>query len=384
MILREIHLRSFRAHEDTRCTFAPGVNLLYGANGAGKTNVLEAVHYACLTKSFVASSDRYIVRKNGSFTEIGALFGREAGRDLRVRFVYAPSQGKQVFVNGSPLDRLSDLVGQLPVVVYSPQDHVLTAGGPDERRRFLDNLLSQSRPAYLDTLLKFRRVLRQRNKLLGRHRDGYSGSLGAALEPWNEELIVYGSRIIATRAAFAEEFIVFLDEAYRQIEDAVERPTLKYETIGSIAAPAEADIAAVYRQRLAEEAQNERRRGLSLVGPHRDELVFKLNGLLVRRYASQGQHRTFGMALKLAKYFYLHDRTGEYPLLLLDDVFDHLDRARSAAFLDLLQSGRVGQTLITATDKAVFEDGVSFSDVANRLHFVEGGTIHPQMEVNPN
>lgn len=375
MVLREIHLRSFRAHEDTHCTFAPGVNLLYGPNGAGKTNVLEAIHYACLTKSFVTSSDRYIVRKGASITEIGAVFGREAGRDLRIRLVYGSSQGKQIFINGSPLERLSDLVGQLPIVVYSPQDHALTAGGPDERRRFIDNLLSQSRPAYLDSLLKFRRVLRQRNKLLGRFRDGYSSGFGAAIEPWNEELILHGSRIIANRTAFAEEFTAFLDEAYRQIEDAVERPTMKYETIGRIAELSETEVTALYRQLLDEEAPNERRRGLTLVGPHRDELVFRLNSMLVRRYASQGQHRTFGMALKLAKYFYLRERTGEYPLLLLDDVFDHLDRARSGAFLELLQSDRIGQTLITATDMAVFSGGVSFEDEANQSLLVENGMI---------
>ncbi len=378
MVINALRLRSFRVHERTDCSFAPKVNLLFGPNGAGKTNILEAVHYACLSKGFVTSSDRYIVRKGAAHVEVEATFSRDEGRDLRVRLVYVPGQGKQLFVNSAPLERLSEIVGQLPVVVYSPQDHVLTAGGPDERRRFVDNILSQARPAYLDTLLKFRRVLKQRNRLLGRYQESRSGPPSAALEPWTEELIQMGSRIVAVRAAFSEEFTTFLDRAYKEIEAVVERPTLQYETVGRVKGASEDEIAGIYREQLEAEADKERRRGLTLVGPHRDELVFRLNGLLVRRYASQGQHRTFGMAMKLAKYFYLHDHTGEYPLLLLDDVFDHLDRKRSNAFLELLQSDRIGQTLITATDRASFAGMVPFDHDRNRSLYVREGTIREE------
>lgn len=337
--------------------------------------MLEAVHYLCLSKGFVASSDRYIVRKGASHVELEGYFSRNGARDLKVRLAYLPGQGKQLFVNSAPLERLSDIVGQLPVVVYSPQDHALTAGGPDERRRFIDNLLSQARPAYLDALLKFRRVLKQRNKLLGRYQDQRNGPPPAVLEPWSEELIQLGSRIIAARAAFSEEFASFLEQAYEEIEAVAERPTLQYDTITRLDGSSEEAVAALYRRELEAEAENESRRGLTLVGPHRDELVFRLNGMLVRRYASQGQHRTFGMAMKLAKYFYLHDRTGELPLLLLDDVFDHLDTKRSAAFLDLLQSDRVGQTLITATDRRRFAEAIPFGEEAHRSLFVEAGSV---------
>ncbi len=377
MVLRSVRLRSFRAHERTECDLAPKVNLLVGPNGAGKTNVLEAIHYLCLSKGFVASSDRYILRRGDAYVELSGHFSREKGRDLRVRLAYVPGEGKQYFVNGAPLERLSELVGRLPVVVYSPQDHALTAGGPDERRRFLDNLLSQARPSYLEALLKFRRVLKQRNRLLGPYQEQRSGPPDAVLAPWNEELIHLGSRIIAFRAVFVAEFAGFLEQAYREIESVVERPTLQYDTISRLDHLEQERIATVYRRTLENEASNEHRRGLSLVGPHRDELVFRLNGLLVRRYASQGQHRTFGMALKLAKYFYLQERTGESPLLLLDDVFDHLDRRRSEAFLDLLQSSRIGQTVITATDRTPFAGAVRFDGASNRSLFVENGSVRP-------
>ncbi len=375
MVLHFVRLHSFRAHARTECEFAPKVNLFSGPNGAGKTNVLEAVHYLCLSKGFVTASDRYIVRKGDPHVELEGQFSRDEGRELRVRLAYVPGEGKQMFVNAAPLERLSDIVGRLPVVVYSPQDHALTSGGPDERRRFIDNLLSQSRPSYLDTLLKFRRILKQRNRLLSRYREERTGPPPELIAPWDEELIQFGSRLIAQRAAFAADFANFLEQAYQEIEAVAERPTLRYDSISRMDGMDGEGIAALYRRALEEAAPSERRRGLTLVGPHRDELVFRLNGLLVRRYASQGQHRTFGMAMKLAKYFYLRDQTGEYPLLLLDDVFDHLDRARSTAFLELLQSDRIGQTLITATDRTAFEEVVPFEGAQNTLFCVQGGSV---------
>lgn len=386
MHLRSLRLTSFRAHEHTACDFAPSVNLLYGPNGAGKTNVLEALHYVCLSKGFVTASDRYIVRKDAGHAEVEGVFGRDDRRDQTVRMAYVPGEGKRMFVNGVPLDRISDIVGQLPVVVYSPQDHGLTSGGPDERRRFMDNLLSQAGPLYLDALLKLRRVLKQRNRLLTKLNEERSLNASEVLASWDQQLIELGSRVIFTRARFVNEFVAFLDRAYEEIEAVAEIPTIAYKTIASISPAASLeDVQAAYREELIESRRQERRRELTLVGPHRDELVFRLNGMLVRRYASQGQHRTFGMAMKLAKYFYLHERTGEFPLLLLDDVFDHLDRRRSKAFLQLLQSARIGQTVITATDRRPFAEFVPFDIPDNRALFVEDGRVHPvsaaEMEV---
>ncbi|MEX0747323.1 MAG: DNA replication and repair protein RecF, partial [Rhodothermales bacterium] len=302
MYLRTLRLMSFRAHDRTECGFTPSVNLIHGPNGAGKTNLLEAIHFLCLSKGFVTSQDRYVVRKGAGHLEVEGHFQRDDGRNLRVRMAYVPGEGKRIFVNGAPLERLSDIVGQLPVVVYSPQDHVLTAGGPEERRRLIDNILSQARPLYLDTLIRYRRALKQRNSLLLRLQEQRGPSAAAALEPWNVELIELGSRIIASRAQFVRAFSEYLERAYREIESVAERPTLTYDALTSGADPE--DISGAFRQALAESASRERRRGLTLVGPHRDELVFRLDSMLVRRYASQGQHRTFGMALKLAKYFY--------------------------------------------------------------------------------
>lgn len=376
MHLNALRLTTFRAHERTTCRFAPSVNLFYGPNGAGKTNLLEAIHYLCLGKSFITSTDRYIVRKGAGHAEAEGHFVRDDGRDVRVRIAYVPGEGKRLFVNGAPLERLSDVVGRLPVVVYSPQDASLTSGGPDERRRFMDNILSQAGALYLDTLLKFRRVLKQRNKLLSKIKEQRTLNASDVLASWDHELVKLGSHIIGARAQFAEEFSAYLNRAYQEIEAVAEKPTLHYDTIDGFRTDMDsAAIADLYREKLLESSHRERRRELTLIGPHRDELVFRLDKMLVRRYASQGQHRTFGMAMKLAKYFYLHDQTGERPLLLLDDVFDHLDEGRSTAFLALLQSKQIGQSIITATARRSFAEAVPFDNLENAATAVEKGEV---------
>ncbi len=376
MRLRSLRLLSFRAHAETEVTFAPGVNLLYGPNGSGKTNLLEAVHYLCLSKSFLTTQDTHALRQGCPFFEVEGRFEGEQRPELTARLVYVPEEGKRIFINKAPLGRLSEVVGMLPVVVFSPADGALTAGGPDERRRFLDNTLSQARPVYLDDLLHYRRALKQRNALLFAQRRSRSPADPASLQAWDEELITLGARIIERRRRFIAEFAAFLAEAYASIEAVGEEPSIAYETAVALEEEmTEADIAEAFRQALRRLARRERERGRTLAGPHRDELVFRLNDFEVRPYASQGQHRTFGMALKLAKYFYLRDRLNETPLLLLDDVFGDLDPHRSAVFLRLLQSDVVGQSIITTARRDPFEESLDFSGPEHAALYVVHGTV---------
>ena len=364
--------------------FAPKVNLIHGPNGAGKTNLLEAAHYLCLSKSFLASQDRYALRRGCPHFEVEGRFEGERRPELKVRLVYVPEEGKRLFVNGAPLERLSEVVGLLPVVVLAPDDYVLTAGGPEERRRFLNNILSQARPVYLDNVLRYRRALRQRNELLMQHRRRKSTPPTSLLASWDAELVMLGSRVIAARHAFVQTFSAFLQEAFARIEDVAERPTLEYVTAVPLPdVPGEAgeeEIAERYWRRLERVRKQEQQRGRTLVGPHRDELVFRINDYEVRRYASQGQHRTFGMALKLAQYLYLRDRLGERPLLLLDDVFGSLDPRRTAGFLDLLQTDVVGQSLITATQRTAFDRAIPFGRAEHCALGVEAGEARTSVE----
>ena len=351
MILRTLRLRSFRAHAETTIDLSPKANLLHGANGVGKTNVLEAIHYLCLTKSFAATNDRYVVRKGAPYFEVEGLFDGVRSKETRVRLVYVPSEGKKVFVNGAPLDRLTEIVGMLPVVVFSPEDHALTAEGPSERRRFLNNILSQARPVYMDDLMKYRRARKQRNEVLRQYKKRRDPPPTPVLEPWTEEIISLGSRVIHRRNQFLQTFTGYLADAYQRIEAVAEEPTI------------------------------EQQRGTTLVGPQRDELVFRLDDLEVRRYGSQGQHRTFGMALKLAQFFYLKDRLDTTPLLLLDDAFGKLDARRTEVFLDLLDSDAVGQSFITATRRELFADTLDFGSPRHRSLYVDRADDRAQVRL---
>lgn len=368
MQLQHLYLRGFRSHADTALTFDAKVNLLYGPNGAGKTNILEAIHYLCLTKSFLASSDTYVLQKGADFFEVRGQFEGDQRPQVQVRVAYVPNEGKRIFVNGAPLERLADIVGQVPVVVFSPDDQAITAGGPDERRRLLNNILSQDRPVYLDDLLKYRRALRQRNELLSQQRGRRPNpAMDAALAAWDAEILTLGSRVVHRRLRFLATFAQHLRDAYRHIDAAFETPGLRYQSIGSL--PRDADLATVearYAEQMEAARSREREQGRTLLGPHRDEIIFTFDDMEVRRYASQGQHRTFGMALKLAQYFYLQERLEERPILLLDDVFGNFDPERAADFLNLLQSDSVGQSIITATQREPFAEHIPFGTEGHR------------------
>lgn len=376
MRLRTLRLRSFRAHDESEFSLAPSINLLYGPNGVGKTNVLEAVHYLCLTKSFTASRDRYAVRKDAPYFEVEGTFEGVRQEPITVRLAYVPGEGKKVFVNDVELDRLTDIVGMLPVVVFSPEDYELTGGGPSERRRFVNNILSQARSVYMDDLMKYRRARRQRNEVLRSYRKRPDPPPPELLEPWTEKLVSLGSSVIHRRQQFLQEFAGDLEEAYARIESATERPTIEYDTIADLAPDATVDdVTEAFRNALDRKRDQERDRGTTLVGPQRDELVFRLDDLEVRRYGSQGQHRTFAMALKLAQYFYLQARSDTEPLLLLDDAFGKLDADRTDVFLDLLQSDAVGQSLVTGTQRGPFAPTLQSDPAAHqalRVRQVDG------------
>ncbi len=373
MLLRKLNLRQFRAHGDTELVFAPGINLICGPNGAGKTNVLEAIHYLCIGRSFIASKDTYALQFDTHFFDLRGEFEPSTRVPFDIRLVYKPDEGKRAFVSGAPLDRLSDLIGRVPVVVFSPGDHVLTDGPPDGRRRFIDNTLSQAKPAYLAELLKYRRTMKQRNAVLARGRF----SDPAQLEPWNDEFSKSATRITLARAAFVAEFNRYMEIACSMMEAISEVPTVTYRAFHQLPDdPAEEQILMLHRDLVKEALPREREQRRSLVGPHRDDLLFRLNEMEVRRYASQGQHRTFGMALKLAKFLYLKAILDEVPLLLLDDVFGDLDRHRAQVFLELLeQSSELGQSLVTTADDTAFHETIDFRKEAHSHQTIVNGTL---------
>lgn len=369
--LQTLSIRQFRAHAETDLHAAPRVNLLVGSNGAGKTNVLEALSYLCLGKSFLGAPDSHVVRREGTFFSVEGSFAGDDRPDVRLRVAYVPNEGKKAFANGAPLDRLADLVGRVPVVFLSPQDRDLTMGGPSERRRLLDSTLSQVFPVYLDDLLKYRRALKQKNALLQQVRRGRALAPGT-MDAWDEELAVLGGRIVDRRRGFLDRFADLIGEAHGLLGTPGSSPSLEYAP--SVRPEGESPVEAL-RQALARSRRRSAELGRTLVGPHLDEVDFRLDGFDLRPYGSQGQHRTFALAVRVAQALFLRERVDEPPLLLLDDVFGPLDPDRTRVVLDLLASGELGQSFVTAARAEPFEGVVPFETDGHAAFHVERGTV---------
>lgn len=365
-------LQNFRNHTDTEVEWAPHMNVITGHNGAGKTNLIDAIHYLCMSRSFVASSDRYVVNQDAPYFTIEGHFQGNIRSGFDVTCSYSRGDGKKIFVNESPLDRLSDLIGMVPVVVLAPEDKKLTSEGPKERRSFIDSLISQISPAYLKDLLDFRKVRRQRNALLQEFR-GPREVIIDYLAPWNAQLIEFGSRIVARRTAVLNQFKDYLAHQYELISGMHHKPHLEYQTFCEPSEEA-GIIEERYRQALHEVQDKELERELTTIGPHRDEIVFYLDDFELRKFGSQGQHRLFALSLKLAQLFYFSEELDDLPIFLLDDVFGDLDPQRTEVLLQAL-SEHAGQTFITSASPVPFERFMTFDGEKNCHYSVEKGQV---------
>lgn len=359
-----LHLRHFRSHQELYLPLNDGINILYGRNGVGKTNILEAVHFACLTKSLFGASDAECLQFDAPFFEIEAEMQNDLGIMSQVRVYFSNEEGKHIFINRTELEQFSKIVGEYPCIALSPYDLALVQGAPQERRRFLDNTISQANRAYLEDLMNYRRALSQRNKLLSeiKQQNGLTAAQQASLEVWTAQFAELAVSIIAHRIKFAREFSSYLKSAYQKFLSFHEEPTLRYESEGiSAEAATVEDIRKDFHTKLTMLRNEELRRGQTLLGPHRDDLEFLVNHKSLRRYASQGQHKTFVVCLKLAQYAYIQERLKETPIFLLDDVFSELDRERASDLIEILKP--LGQSLITTTERKLFS-GVTQIDVS--------------------
>lgn len=353
------------------------MTLLIGPNGAGKTNLLEALGYLCLGKSFLASTDAPVLKRGEAHFEVEGEVESDREVTSRLRLAVVPGEGKRVFVNGTALDRLADLVGRIPVVVLSPADHELTAGGPSVRRQMLDSTLSQAYPVYLQDLMSYRRVLRQRNALLGDLRRGASLTAGT-MEAWDAETAALGTRIVLRRAEFLGRFGEYVAQAHVLLQEPGSVPSLSYAPSVNLAeAPSSEEATREYRAALSRTDRRSRDTGRTLVGPHLDDITFLLDGVDLRPYASQGQHRTFALALRIAQALFLRDHLDESPVLLLDDVFGPLDPGRTQVLLDLLVSRKLGQSIVTAARPEPFRQLAPFDDRDHSVFHVKHGAVSP-------
>ncbi|MBS1903733.1 MAG: DNA replication and repair protein RecF [Bacteroidetes bacterium] len=376
-----LHITSFRNHRDTLLeAFGAKFNIINGPNGAGKTSVIESLSVAALTKSFTNAADAVLVQTGASMYSIDARFTSDNGVPLGVQVEYTagPPARKTILVNSDKLRRSSDLIGRIPVVALTPDDKIITSGSPDDRRRFLSLVLSQASSLYLEDEIELKKAVKHRNSLLFefKQRNTPASVARPQLAPWTEVVTERSARVMARRAAFVEEFRPFLEARYAELSGGNEKPSLWYCPLG-IEEPYElGGFRPLLEREFDRRESEELRRGTTLVGAHRDELMMLIDDKReARKFASQGQHKTLLVSMKLAEYQYLRDATGETPILLLDDVFSELDANRAARLLELISSPQYGQTFITSTTRESFDTLLASGDHANRLIRIGEGQI---------
>lgn len=379
--LKRLKLRHFRTYDDLDLRLLPGVTLLHGPNAAGKTNILEAIFCLGTTKSFRTRSDRELISWNPQEEPVprfARIEGDAEARNGPVRVEMAigeqPARGpvevstrKQFKLNGRPV-RASDVVGEVKVVLFSPDDVDLVTGSPSQRRRFMDLTLCQIDHRYLRLLQEYGRVVVQRNSLLQRLRGRPDPA--TLLEFWDEKLIATGVQIMSTRKAMLRVLNDFAREAYTDLSGLGEELTIAYvPSLEGAADASESHLADLFRARLAQLQTKEIYQGATLVGPHRDDLHFLVNDKDMQSYGSRGQQRSVALSLRLAELRYMTNRTGEQPILLLDEAMAELDEDRRRLLLRLMQSHP--QVLVTTANIDAFPE--AFRDAATVLRVDAGG-----------
>jgi DNA replication and repair protein RecF len=367
MFVKHLSLISFRNHISTEIALEPGVNLLVGPNGQGKTNVIEAIEYLSTLSSHRVAGYQPLIHKD-SPSAIVRLKVSHADRDVLIDLELHRDNTNQVRINQSPIPRIRDVLGTVNSVVFAPEDIDIVKRDPSNRRNFIDQLLVQFSPRLSGVMTDYDRVLKQRNSLLKTARaTGAKGSALSTLDAWDESLIKFGAEIVAERLVLLNRIKPYLTEAYQAIAITNNEPTIlmKSSLLGAAVVDdfeeAELEyleltdldrITELFREKLTSVRNKELERGITLIGPHRDDLVLLLGDLPAKGYASHGESWSYALALRLASARLLRDesRTGD-PIVILDDVFAELDSGRRDRLASLVADNE--QVIITA---AVRED----------------------------
>lgn len=368
MYLKHLELRNYRNYAKVSTDFSPQINVLIGSNAQGKTNLLESVYVLAITRSHRSNNDRDLVRFGADFARIDGRVSRKLGNtDLRL---VISSQGKRAKVNNLDAPKLSAYMGKLNVILFAPEDLNLVKGSPALRRRFIDMEFGQMSPAYLANLTMYKKALKQRNAYLKQLKFHQTKNL-TFLDVLTDQVAQYGGAVIAARAKLLQDMGKFAAVIHSDITRGGEVLQLRYVSQVHDDAFGDADAATARLQDLfAKSRQRELDQGTSLVGPHRDDVQFIVNDRDVATFGSQGQQRTTALAVKLAEIDLMKQETGEYPVLLLDDVLSELDDNRQTHLLRAIQD-KV-QTFLTTTSL----DGIAREIIQEPAIFhVDDGTL---------
>lgn len=345
MYLQELQLQHFRNYPSADLKLGPGINVLLGENAQGKTNLLEAIYVLALTRSHRTANDHDLVNWEAKTAKVSGRVVKAVGSvPLELTF---SRQGKRAKVNHLEQARLSQYIGQLNVILFAPEDLAIVKGAPTVRRRFMDMEFGQMNPRYLYNLSQYRTLLKQRNRYLKDLQHKQNRDL-LFLSVLSDQLAAYGAEIIAQRLRMLHKLEHWAQAIHAEISQQKEELTFHYATQVPEDQLTDPDtICAALTQLYKDHQDKELYRGTTLVGPHRDDLNFRVNGKNVQTFGSQGQQRTTALSVKLAEIDLMKEETGEYPVLLLDDVLSELDDARQTHLLKAIQD-KV-QTFITTT-----------------------------------
>jgi len=364
MQLKHLHVDNFKNIEETDLEFSPKVNCLIGNNGMGKSNLLDAVYYLSFCRSFAGLGDSALLRNGAGWMMLRGDYRR---RDADETLTMGCKRGhrKSFKRGGKEYQRLSAHIGAFPLVLISPGDQALITGGGDERRRFVDMIISQSNPLYLDRLVRYTRALEQRNGILRRHDPSLADPM--LLEAVESAMSDAATYIYEERRRWVDEFAPLLGDHYHAIAGDGEPTAMSLDS--------HQNSGDGYRALLDNARQRDVILGYTTVGPHRDDLHMTVNGLPVRRVASQGQCKTYTVAMRLAQYEFLRNKVGVKPLLLLDDIFDKLDADRVERIIAMVNDDRFGQIFITDTNRDHLDSILPLMDVDYRLWHVDRGVF---------
>lgn len=363
MILKHLSILNYKNLAEAELDLSDGLNCFIGQNGMGKTNVLDAVYFLSMCKSSTTSQDQMVVKHDEDFMVLQGLYEREDGTPEEIYCGLKRGQKKQFRRDKKAYKRIAEHIGLIPVVLVSPGDQMLLLGGSEERRRFMDMVISQSDLPYLDSLVRYNKALQQRNTLLKMEEEPDPDLLAL----WEEAMAREGEFIYQKRKAYVEAFTPCFQEFYEAISMGKEKVGLQYISHGS-------------RGPLLDTIQRDRHKdravGYSLHGTHKDDLEMTLDGYPMKREGSQGQNKTYLIALKLAQYEFLR-RTGSgtTPILLLDDIFDKLDASRVEQIVKLVSNGHFGQTFITDTNRDHLDSILQRVQQPHCLYLVNEGVI---------
>ncbi len=373
MTVKQLELINFRNYSKQTIAFGEGINILYGQNAQGKTNILEALYISATGKSHRTNNYRDLIRHDTKGFEVN-LIATIAERDNTIAVKYIFDMGKYAEINGVKREKLSDILGTLNMIFFSPETLEVIKGSPAVRRRFIDILLCQTNRQYLHILKQYNLLIKNKSIAL---KNDKNGKFSDTISVWNDQISIYGGKIAYYRMKAINELNLYMKREIKSITGNIEDSNMEYKTYCSIDESAEQDyFISKLLDKLKKGQEKEKRIGQCLYGPHRDDFEILLNNMNSRQYCSQGQQRTLALSLIIAELFYVENIKGEKPVLLLDDVMSELDQSRQ----EYLLKGLIDvQTIITTTDE------LSYHNVKNRdiqKFYIENGIIISKVDLN--